>query len=907
MGRYDINIRCEQIHDLIDQNQYLDAMEEIEELDFQKIPSIYDIYEFAELFLKAEKLDRAKELYYTVYERTGSKPSLYRLILLLISMGDTEEARELFYEYEKKSKYSLDTYELKYRLLCAEGASRSELIQILQELKANEHTEEWGYQLARLYEMEGLRDLCIKECEDVKIWFGSGKIVDKAMELRERCLSSDWKKPEEEKIPDVEMYEEEESDIRVAQAPVTITEISSPSTVSEARVSEGIQPEKEVLVDESAEEKQEAMAEDPKDEQEAVTEAQEAAAEAPEADQEDPEPLEEDKEAAGEAQEDTEAEETSGQDQSSEEADQEAEELDADDAEHDPTTSESVEETEEPVEAEEEEAQEELVDEEESKVEVEDEVEEESETEAEAEEELEKEAKVEEELENEAEAEEEPETEAEVEEELENEMEVEEESETEEGPEPEPITEGVASVGVAELKAGSEKDEIPDSSDEPRENTEPDKPKKKGFWKRVVDFFWISEEEWGEGEGDEPQEDVLDLVETPELTVIGGEEEGEEPFSEEEDFESDPEDETETLAEFEEEAAEEEKVREEEQLEEEGVETPQTDVEETKAAEKTEEPESNLAEEVVEEQPAFSRKKNSKKNKRKKNRKKEKISQESEVAPKPKSEPEPDPVEEATNKEPEIPSLDKDLESMEVNENSMVTESDLRAQKTREHLGAQIGNIMDQERNLLRKEHPDMYNTMDVTLDQQLEMMNARKQPVESLDKTLSLENMQQEVRKQTLEQTDALLKPNVYEELSPNGIGYCTLKGTIYRMREEGQTIHFALAGGEEGISLAVAKRLFKELRKMDYFEATGIGKIAAEDFEEVDIEEWIEKFLGGCIYVMNAPKLSEISVSRLSKLMDQYGNQVVIVLEGQYEEMDEFLSDHSELEKKFAYKVRL
>ena len=226
MGRYDSSVRCAQIRELIEEKQYLEAMEEIEELRFEEVPTITDLYLFANLFLKAEKMDIAKELYYTVYHRTSSRPALYRLLMLTIRMGDLEEAKELYQAYEIVSGMTLDTYELKYRLAKAEGASYETLIEILEELKKNEYTEEWGYQLARLYELQGRREDCIAECEDLMLWFGSGKIVEKAKELRENCLNPLWQKPNWEEIPEPEEPEDEE-EVKVAYAPAQVMDIAS--------------------------------------------------------------------------------------------------------------------------------------------------------------------------------------------------------------------------------------------------------------------------------------------------------------------------------------------------------------------------------------------------------------------------------------------------------------------------------------------------------------------------------------------------------------------------------------------------------------------------------------------------------------------------------------------------------
>ena len=44
MGRYDSSVRCAQIRELIEEKQYLEAMEEIEELRFEEVPTITDLF-----------------------------------------------------------------------------------------------------------------------------------------------------------------------------------------------------------------------------------------------------------------------------------------------------------------------------------------------------------------------------------------------------------------------------------------------------------------------------------------------------------------------------------------------------------------------------------------------------------------------------------------------------------------------------------------------------------------------------------------------------------------------------------------------------------------------------------------------------------------------------------------------
>lgn len=235
--------QCALIRELIDANKYTLALQEIDSMNLEEVPSIGDLYLFAELYEKAERMDKKKEIFYAIYERTHSRHILYQLLRLVIRMGDMEEARELFLAYEVVGGITLDTYELRYRLARAEGEPRTRLIEILEDLKKEEYTEEWGYQLALLYEMEGERQKCIQECEDLKLWFGEGKIVDKAMELKARCEDKDWQPPAEEEIPEPVEPDVEET-FAYAAPPVEVTELAE-ETETEAETAEDKEEESE--------------------------------------------------------------------------------------------------------------------------------------------------------------------------------------------------------------------------------------------------------------------------------------------------------------------------------------------------------------------------------------------------------------------------------------------------------------------------------------------------------------------------------------------------------------------------------------------------------------------------------------------------------------------------------------
>ncbi len=277
MGKKRGRVRqCRQIRQLIDDNKYTKALELIDELPWEEVSSLDDLYLYAELYEKAERMEKKKEIFYHIYERTKARYMLNRLLRLTIRMGEMEEAKELYFAYEMAGEVTLDTFELRYLLAKAEGEPRKRLIEILEELKREEYTEEWGLQLARLYEQEGEREKCIQECKDLKLWFGEGMIVDKAMELQKRCEAPDWEPPVEAEIPEL-LAPDPDEQIAYAVPPVDVTEIEETENLESAEpeqekseyVSEPVVVKKaeppEAAPHTPVENKEELLEEDPED------------------------------------------------------------------------------------------------------------------------------------------------------------------------------------------------------------------------------------------------------------------------------------------------------------------------------------------------------------------------------------------------------------------------------------------------------------------------------------------------------------------------------------------------------------------------------------------------------------------------------------------------------------------
>lgn len=183
MRQYELTIRIAQIHHLIEVRKYKKALAVVKTLDMRQVKGISDLSAIAEVYTKTEQFDAAKNTYLRIYKKSRTRRVLYRLIYLAIRTNALEEAEGYYQEFVEMSSSQRDVLILRYRIDKASGAPIGQLIEILESLKEEEYIEEWAYELAKLYFKAGRFDECRSECEDIKLWFGKGEIVERAKQL----------------------------------------------------------------------------------------------------------------------------------------------------------------------------------------------------------------------------------------------------------------------------------------------------------------------------------------------------------------------------------------------------------------------------------------------------------------------------------------------------------------------------------------------------------------------------------------------------------------------------------------------------------------------------------------------------------------------------------------------------
>lgn len=185
MRQYEIAIRIAQVHHLADERKYKKALAVIQTLDMRQVRNVSDLKVFAEVYTRTEQFDAAKATYLRIYKKSRTRRVLYRLIYLAIRTNNLQEAEGFYHEFVRMNPNNRDALILRYRIDKAAGVPIGQLIDILKALKEEEYIEEWAYELAKLYQQAGRYEECREECEDIKLWFGQGEIVERAKLLLE--------------------------------------------------------------------------------------------------------------------------------------------------------------------------------------------------------------------------------------------------------------------------------------------------------------------------------------------------------------------------------------------------------------------------------------------------------------------------------------------------------------------------------------------------------------------------------------------------------------------------------------------------------------------------------------------------------------------------------------------------
>ena len=185
MDKSEYKLRAEEIKDLISRGEYAQAVEIADTIDWRRVKSVMMLCTISDLYKINRRYEDARDMLLLAYERRpGGRTICYSLCELSIKMEEYVQAIEYYKEFVQVAPKDSGRYILQYKLYEAQDVSLEERISVLEELKKRDYREKWAYELAYLYHRVGLAARCVEECDELILWFGEGKYVIKAMELK---------------------------------------------------------------------------------------------------------------------------------------------------------------------------------------------------------------------------------------------------------------------------------------------------------------------------------------------------------------------------------------------------------------------------------------------------------------------------------------------------------------------------------------------------------------------------------------------------------------------------------------------------------------------------------------------------------------------------------------------------
>lgn len=185
MDKFEYKASADEIKALIAEGEYAEAAKIADKIDWRRVRSVMMLCTISDLYKINRRFQESKDILLLAYEKhpTG-RLIIYSLCELCIKMGEYDQASEYYKEFVQIAPRDTGRYVLQYRLYEALDVSIEERIAILEEFKKREPREKWVYELAYLYHRIGLTTKCVEECDEMFLWFGEGRYVIKALELK---------------------------------------------------------------------------------------------------------------------------------------------------------------------------------------------------------------------------------------------------------------------------------------------------------------------------------------------------------------------------------------------------------------------------------------------------------------------------------------------------------------------------------------------------------------------------------------------------------------------------------------------------------------------------------------------------------------------------------------------------
>lgn len=185
MDKYELKVSIDEIDRLIDEHNFRQAAQVADTIDWTRVRSMQTLCRVSDLYKINRRYADSRDLLEIAYEKNpSSRKIIYSLCELELKLDNYIHALQLFNAFINVAPRDPDRYLLQYKLYKKQDVNAREQIAVLEEYLQHDFRERWAYELAALYLKAGEEQRCIAQCDEIVTYFGDGRFVIKALELK---------------------------------------------------------------------------------------------------------------------------------------------------------------------------------------------------------------------------------------------------------------------------------------------------------------------------------------------------------------------------------------------------------------------------------------------------------------------------------------------------------------------------------------------------------------------------------------------------------------------------------------------------------------------------------------------------------------------------------------------------
>lgn len=185
MDRYELKVSLDEIDSLIAERRFAEAAELADTIDWTRVRGVHVLCRISDLYKINKRYKDSRDLMQMAYERNpAGRKIIYSLCELELKLNNYIHALQLYNAFINVAPRDSDRFLLQYKLYKKQDVNVYEQIAVLEEFLQHDFRERWAYELATLYLRAGEEQRCIRQCDEIVAYFGDGRFVIRALELK---------------------------------------------------------------------------------------------------------------------------------------------------------------------------------------------------------------------------------------------------------------------------------------------------------------------------------------------------------------------------------------------------------------------------------------------------------------------------------------------------------------------------------------------------------------------------------------------------------------------------------------------------------------------------------------------------------------------------------------------------